>query len=143
MGSKHPTTQEIVFDAEPILIWIDDDPGAKKVERYLSDTYYGNITTYISQVNLTEVYYSCADRSSRTFGRKKTQDLQQFGVQPVDTNQTWERAAELKDKYTPNFPLADAYALATADIQGVPLLAGDDHHWDEPEHDGHSIIRVS
>lgn len=142
MGSKHPTTRDIVFDAEPIVIWIDGDPGAKSVEQHLSDTYYGHITTYVSQVNLTEIHYNCAARNSRSYGRKKTGQLRQFGVQPVDTNRTWERAAELKDEYTPDFPLADAFALATADTQGVPLLAGDDHHWDEPERDGHDIIRV-
>lgn len=139
---QHPGTQAVVFDAEPIIIWIDGDPGAKTVEQYLSDTYYGHITTDISQVNLSEIYYNCAARNSRGYGHKKTAQLQQFGVDPVDTNQTWERAGDFKDEYTPNFPLADAFALATADIQGVPLLAGDDRHWDEPERDGHDIIRV-
>lgn len=139
---KHSGTQDVVFDAEPILIWADGDSGADTVERYLSDTYYGYIETYISDVNLTEVYYNCADRSSRGYAAKKTTQLQQMGVQTIDTRQTWERAGEFKDEYTPDFPLADAFALATADVQGLPLLAGDDGHWDDPERDGCNITRV-
>lgn len=145
MGSadSHQRTQPVVFDAEPIIIWVDNDPGATVVEQHLSDTYYGNIETYISAVNLSEVHYNCADRGGRAYGAKKTQQLQQFGVQVVNTNATWEQAALFKDEYRPNFPLGDAFALATANERGAPLLVGDDRHWDEPEGDGHDIVRVS
>ncbi|HET7325634.1 MAG TPA: PIN domain-containing protein [Halococcus sp.] len=124
--APHQGTQSVVFDAEPIIIWVDNDPGAKTVEHHLS-----------------EVHYNCADRSGRAYGRKKTQQLQQFGVQVINTNATWEQAAIFKDEYRPNFPLGDAFALATAAEQGVPLLVGDDKHWNDPENDGHDIIRVS
>lgn len=140
--SPHSGIQPVVFDAEPIIIWVDNDPGAKVVEKYLSDTYYGNIQTYISSVNLAEVHYNCAARSGHGYGVKKTQELQNFGVQVVDTTATWEPAAEYKHEYTPNFPLGDAFALATAEEQGVPLLVGDDKHWDDPEDDGCDIVRV-
>lgn len=141
-ASQHSGAQEVAFDAEPIIIWVDGNPGASAVTNYLSDTYYGNIETYISEVNLTEVYYNCAERSNQGYGVKKTRELQQMGVQPISTSQVWERAGEFKDEYTPNFPIADTFALATADIQDVPLLAGDDNHWDEPEDDDHDIIRI-
>jgi uncharacterized protein with PIN domain len=140
--SPHQGTQPVVFDAEPIIIWVDDDPGAKTVEHHLSDTYFGHIETYISSVNLSEVHYNCAARSSRTYGAKKTQQLQQFGVQVINTNATWEQAALFKDEYRPNFPLGDAFALATAGERDVPLLVGDDKHWNDPADDGHDIIRV-
>lgn len=139
---QHHSTQPVVFDAEPIVIWVDGDPGAKVVEQHLSDTYHGNLTTYISSVNLTEVRYNCAARSGRSYGAKKTSQLQQFGVHVVDTGGTWEQAAIFKDEYTPDFPLGDAFALATASEQDVPLLVGNDAHWDDPEDDGHDIIRV-
>lgn len=142
-ADPHQETQPVIFDAEPIIIWVDNDPGAKIVEQHLSDAYYGNIETYVSSVNLSEVHYNCADRSDRAYGQKKTQQLQQFGVQVINTDATWERAAILKDEYRPNFPLGDAFALATAAEQSLPLLVGDDKHWDDPEDDGHDIIRVS
>jgi PIN domain nuclease of toxin-antitoxin system len=141
-ADPHQGTQPVVFDAEPIIIWVDGDPGATVVEQHLSDTYFGHIETYISSVNLSEVHYNCADRSGRAYGQKKTQQLQQFGVQVVNTDATWEQAALLKDEYRPNFPLGDAFALATADEQGVPLLVGPDQHWDDPDDDGHDIVRV-
>lgn len=139
----HAGTQPVVFDAEPIIIWVDDDPGATDVEQYLSDTYYGNISTYMSAVNLTEVHYNCADRGGPGYGTKKTQQLQQYGVGIVNTGPTWEQAARYKHEYTPDFPLGDAYALATAAERGLPLIVGDDTHWDDPENDGHDIIRIS
>ena len=141
-AAPHQGTQPVVFDAEPIIIWVDGDPGANTVKQHLSDTYYGNIETYISSVNLAEVHYNCAARSGRAYGAKKTQQLQQFGVQVVNTNATWEQSALFKDEYRPNFPLGDAFALGTAAEQGVPLLVGDDSHWDDPEDDGHDIVRV-
>ena len=141
--SSHPGTQPVVFDAEPIIIWIDDDAGADTVEQHLSDTYYGNIETYISAVNLAEVHYNCAARQNRVYGTKKTNQLQQFGVQVVSPAATWEQAAVYKDEYTPNFPLGDAFALATAAKQNVPLLVGDDTDWDDPIDTGEDVIRVS
>jgi uncharacterized protein with PIN domain len=142
-STPHQGTQSVVFDAEPLIIWVDDDPGAAVVERHLSDTFYGNIETYISEVNLAEVHYNCAGRKSRAYGTKKTRQLQQFGVQVVSTTATWEQAAVFKDQYTPNFPLGDAFALATAAEQNVPLLVGDDSDWDNPTDDGEDIIRVA
>jgi PIN domain nuclease of toxin-antitoxin system len=141
--TPHQGTQSVVFDAEPIIIWIDDDTGADVVEQHLTDTYFDNIETYISEVNLAEVHYNCAGRNSRAYGDKKTRELQQFGVQVVPTTATWKRAALFKDEYTPNFPLGDAFALATAAEQNVPLLVGDDTDWDDPLDDGEDIIRVS
>ena len=141
-SGKHPNTQTVVLDAEPILIWADGDPGSTTVNNHLTDTYFNHIQTYISHVNLTEVYYNCAKRGGHGYGKKKTGQLRNFGVQFVESSSTWEQAAEFKDAYTPNFPLADAYALATAVVQAVPLLAGDDRHWDDPEDDGYDIIRV-
>ena len=141
-GSKHPNTQEVVLDTEPIIIWADGDPGSITVKNHLTDTYFGHIETYMSRVNLTEVHYNCAARGGRGYGKKKTDQLRDFGVRFVDSGATWKQAAEFKDEYTPNFPLADAYALATAVVKDVPLLAGDDRHWDDPEDDGYDIVRV-
>lgn len=141
-STPHDETQPVVFDAEPIIIWIDDDDGADVVERHLSDTYYGTIETYISAVTLAEIHYNCAARNGRAYGKKKTHQLQQFGVQVVSTPETWEQAAIYKDEYTPNFPLGDAFALATATKQSVPLLVGADMDWGGPINDGEDIIRI-
>jgi PIN domain nuclease of toxin-antitoxin system len=136
-------TQPVVFDAEPLMKWIEGSSGATVVEGYLTDTYHGYIETYISQVNLTEVYYGTADYQSLQYANRQTTTLQNIGVVPLSTTSIWERAAEYKHEYTPNFPLGDAYALATAAEQGLPLVVGDDTHWDDPENDGHDIVRVS
>jgi PIN domain nuclease of toxin-antitoxin system len=141
-SGKLSHTQSVVFDAEPLMTWIEGSTGAQTVEGYLTDTYHGYIETYISRVNLTEVCYNSADYQTLQYGKRQAQTLQNMGVVPVDTDSTWERAAEYKHEYTPSFPLGDAYALATAAEKGLPLLVGQDQHWDDPEDDGHDIVRV-
>lgn len=53
-------TQSVVFDAEPVIVWIDQRAEAASVEAYITDTYHGHISTFISRINLMEVYYTCA-----------------------------------------------------------------------------------
>jgi PIN domain nuclease of toxin-antitoxin system len=142
MGDQHPNTKSVVFDTEPIIRWIEGGSGAQTVARYLSDTYYRNIETAISHVHLTEVFYVCADYQTPQYATKKTTELQNMGVTVVNTNTVWETAGHLKHKYTPDFPLGDAFALATASERGVPLLTGDDSHWDDPLADEHDILTI-
>jgi hypothetical protein len=139
---KHDGTKAVVFDAEPVIIWADGDPGASTVTPYLPDTYHGNITTYISHVNFTEVYCNCAARSSRSYGQKKPTSFVSSGSSQSVRRRYGNVPPNVRTNTHLIFPSQHAFALATADVQDVPLLVGDDHHWDDPEHDGHEIIRV-
>lgn len=140
--SKHQETQSVVFDSEPLVMWIDQRSGASTVEKYITDTYHSHISTVISRINLTEVYYTCANLEDRQFAQTQVNYLQRIGVGVVEAGTVWEQVAIYKHEYTPNFLLGDAFALATATEQNRPLLTGDDHHWDEPETDGHDILRI-
>lgn len=140
--SKPQGTQSVVYDAEPIVVWIDQRPGASAVEQYITDTYHDHISTFISRINLTEVYYTCANLEDRQFARNQVSYLRNVGVRVVEAVTVWEQAAMYKHEYTPNFPLGNAFALSTATEQRLPLLVGDDFHWDDPERDGHDVLRV-
>lgn len=140
--SKHPETQSVVFDAEPIIIWIDQLTEAATVKKYITDTYHGYINSFISRTNLIEIYYTCIELEDREFAHDQTAYLQDVGIGVVETEAIWEQAGLNKDTYMPNFPLGDAVALAAATEQDLPLLVGDDRHWNDPEADGHDIQRV-
>jgi PIN domain nuclease of toxin-antitoxin system len=140
--SKHPSTESVVIDAEPILTWVEGSNGATQVEKYLTDTYFGHINAAMSEINLAEVYYNCAKFQGLGYGEKKTSELRTYGVVPVDSSSVWRQASEYKHEYTPNFPLGDAFALATATVRDLPLLVGGDPHWDEPMDDGLDVIRA-
>lgn len=140
--SKQQGTESVVFDAEPLIVWLDQRAGAATVEEYITDTYHGHINSYTSRINLMEVYYTCANLEDREFASEQVGYLQRIGMGVVEVDSIWEQAAIYKHEYTPNFPLGDAAALATAAKMGLPLLAGDDHHWDDPEANGHDILRL-
>lgn len=140
--SKHTGTQSVVLDAEPIFTWIEGSAGANDIEQYLSDCYFGHVDAFMSEVNLAEVFYNCAGFNDLSYGKRKTNELRSYGVTPVDSSGVWEQAAEYKHEYTPNVPLGDAFALATATEQELPLLVGGDPHWDDPIDDGLDVIRV-
>jgi hypothetical protein len=83
------------------------------------------------------------ERTTGIIWNEKDEPVTAIRVQVVSPAATWEQAPVYKDEYTPNFPLDDAFALATAAEQNVPLLVGDDTDWDDPIDTGEDIIRIS
>jgi uncharacterized protein with PIN domain len=140
--SQHNGTFPVVFDTEPLITWSMGNDGVETVTEFLSDTYHRNINTCISRINLIEVWYVCASMRDPTFGEQKTDDIRDMGVEIVEVVDIWELAARVKYQYMPDFPIGDAFALATAIEREVPLLTGPDSHWDEPIADGHDIIQI-
>lgn len=100
----------IVFDAEPLIAYLNDEPGADKVEEYLDKLESGIIYGFISPVTLTEVKYIC----ERELAEEKVNDffnyLFQF-ITVVETAEYWKVAARLKNQH--NIALGDAFTLAT------------------------------
>jgi hypothetical protein len=141
--SQHNETFPVVFDTESLITWSKGNDGTEIVVDFLSDTYHRNIETFISRMNLIEVWYVCAAIRDPAWGERKTDDIQDMGVEVVEVVDMWEVAAHVKYEYMPDFPIGDAFALATAIERDVPLLTGQDSHWDEPIADGHDIIQIT
>jgi predicted nucleic acid-binding protein len=123
----------VVFDAEPLLAFAFDEPGAAEVERWLDRVYDSDIDGYVTTINLAEFRYIATRHASKERADAHIADLLDMGVAVYDIDSLWRSASELKATYSPS--LGDAYAVATAreiDAEGVAttLLVGADDDYD-------------
>jgi len=127
-------TDAIVFDTEPIIAYLDDEPGSDVVEAWIDRVASGEVDGYISPVTQTEVLYVGSRVGFRPDDvRASLERLEELGVVVYDPRECWEIAAALKEAYT--MALGDAYALATAKAVEGALLVGADTDFDELEDD--------
>ncbi|PSQ06622.1 hypothetical protein BRC92_00165 [Halobacteriales archaeon QS_4_69_31] len=127
---------KVVFDAEPLIGFAFDEPGAGDVEDFLDDVYDGEIDGYVTTINLVEFRYTAARLSSPERADAHIEDLKEMGVTEYEIDDLWELASDLKATYSPS--LGDAYAVAAAkkeDNTGndVTLLVGADGDYDDFE----------
>lgn len=127
-------TETIVFDTEPLIAYLDDEPGSDTVEAWIDRVASGEIGGYISPVTKTEVLYVGSRVGFRPADvRASLERLEELGVTVYDPRECWDGAAALKEAYS--MALGDAYALATADAVDGTLLVGADDDFDELEAD--------
>lgn len=136
----------VVFDAEPLLAFSFDEPGAAEVERWLDSVYDGERNGYVTTVNLAEFRYVATREASAEQADAHIGDLQEMGVAEYTIDDLWVPASDLKAAYSPS--LGDAYAIAAAEEldaeQNVTLLVGADDDYDafeETEEFTHLIER--
>ena len=124
----------VVFDAEPLLAFSFDEPGAGEVERWLDQVYDGELDGYIATINLAEFRYIATRETSVEQADAHIYALRDMGVTEYNIDNLWEAASDLKATYSPS--LGDAYAVAAAkdldndDAQNVTLLVGADDDYD-------------
>ena len=127
-------TDTIVFDTEPLVAYLDDEPGSDTVEEWIDRVASGEIEGYISPVTKTEVLYVGSRVGFRPADvRASLERLEELGVTVSDPRECWDGAAAFKKAYT--MALGDAYALATADAVDGTLLVGADDDFDDVEDD--------
>lgn len=118
-------TDTIVFDTEPLIAYLDDEPGSDTVETWIDRVAAGELDGYISPVTKTEIVYVGArvgfHRAALLDSLRRLADL---GVSIYEAANCWETAATLKADHT--MALGDAYALATARAVDGTLLVGAD-----------------
>jgi predicted nucleic acid-binding protein len=115
----------VVFDAQALLTLYLGEKGAERVEDLLNRVLEGEITGLVNAVNLAELYYILARKSSKV-AEEKERNLRGYGVKviPVQDDDLWKNAALLKARHT--LSLADAFALATAKKHRAVLVTGQD-----------------
>ena len=129
----------VVFDAEPLLAFSFDEPGADEVEHWLNRVYDGEHDGYIATINLAEFRYIAVRKTSVAQADAHIDDLRDMGVTEYNVDGLWKVASELKAEYSPS--IGDAYAVATArdldndDGRAVTLLVGADDDYDVFEDD--------
>lgn len=124
----------VVFDAEPLLAFAFNEPGAGEVERWLDLVYDGEVDGYIATINLTEFRYVATRNASAEQADSHIHALRDMGLSEYNIDGLWEAASELKATYSPS--IGDAYAVAaTKDLDNnsqrdTTLLVGADDDYD-------------
>jgi ribonuclease VapC len=119
----------VVFDNEPLLAALFDEPGRDVVESHLREVYRGERDGYVSYVTWTELLYTVARARTWEFGEHAVEELERQNVVPVAVRDTWRGAARFKNEY--RVALGDAFALAAAEHVDGTLLVGADDDFDE------------
>jgi predicted nucleic acid-binding protein len=83
---------------------------------------------YVSTVTLAERHYVVRAIAGENRADGVVDVLEESGIRPVDTAETWPLAAGFKHRHAP--ALGDAFALATAAHVDGTLLAGVDDDYD-------------
>lgn len=127
----------VVFDAEALVAFAFDEPGAATVERWLDRVYDAEVDGYVTTVNLAEFRYVALRNASQADADGHITDLREMGVTEFRIDSLWRRVSALKASDSP--AIGDAYALAaTKQLDGerdqsVTLLVGGDDDYDEFE----------
>ncbi len=113
-----------LFDAFPLLSWLQEEPGSEMVDGLLSQAEEEECTISLHLVNLGEVFY----RIGRIAGMKQAeQTLSQIRLLPLRvlsvTDDDVMEAAKLKAGYPISY--ADAFAVAKAIQTGAIVVTGD------------------
>jgi predicted nucleic acid-binding protein len=114
-----------VADAWAVLAFLRGEGEAeRKMRRYLRRAAAGNLRLKMSLINLGEVYYRLIqlvgpDAASEKVGRFRRAPVEFLAVrEPLVMD-----AAEIKAAWPLSY--ADAFAVATARSEGVPVVTGD------------------
>jgi predicted nucleic acid-binding protein len=124
----------VLLDAEPLLAFAFDEPGADVVEHWLDRVYDGEINGYVTTVNLAEFRYVAVRKAAVERADAHLDNLRDMGVTEYGVDGLWEAASEVKATYT--LSLGDAYAVAAASAldtevdDDVTLLVGADDDFD-------------
>jgi predicted nucleic acid-binding protein len=114
------------LDAFAWLAWLQDEPGAAAVQRWLDEADAARAECVTSVINLGEAYYRLI-RVGRGDAAEALWRMALRGTLPVSvkdaTRRRVRRAAELKSKHS--IAYADAFAVATAVEFNATLLTGD------------------
>jgi uncharacterized protein with PIN domain len=69
MPSDADQPECFVFDACALIAYLNDEPGADKVEDLLEQARRDRVHLYVASVNVCEVFYDCFRRDAITAGQ--------------------------------------------------------------------------
>lgn len=117
--------KQLVVDAWALLALLQgEEPAAGQVKIFLEQAQRQQLDLFISLINLGEVFYRIGKVKGEVEAEKTLAEIRRLAIMIVPvTEQRVFKAASLKIRYPISY--ADAFAIATADEMGVPLVTGD------------------
>ena len=116
--------QSRVLDSYALIAFFEDEPGAEIVEALILKAEENTMELSLSVVNLGEVWYSIARKTSPSIADEYLQDIRGMAIEVVEAD--WELtklAAEFKLKGKISY--ADCFAAALAKLKKTDLVTGD------------------
>ena len=113
-----------VLDASAVLDFMEDGPGAERVQQLLEDAARNRAPVLMSVMNWGEVFYQFWQKQGEEVARKTVADLEGLPIEliPVDLSQAL-KAGELKAVH--KIPYVDSLAAALAALRKAVLVTSD------------------
>lgn len=113
-----------VLDSWALIAFLEDEPGADKVEDTIISALNTNTQLLITTVNMGEVWYSLARAHNPQTADNAVHQVTSLGVKmvPVDWDLS-HRAARFKARYKIAF--ADCFAAALSSREDAEIITGD------------------
>jgi len=113
-----------VLDANAVLDFVENGPGADRMEHLLKDAFGQNTPLLMSVVNWGEVFYYSWQKKGEESARRVVAGLVRLPLElvPVDASQALQ-AGEIKARH--KIPYVDCLAAALAMIRQAVLVTSD------------------
>lgn len=116
--------KSILFDSHAVLKYAQDETGADQVEHLLRLAQKGDLRTYMSEINLGEVYYLTIRRIRLSAAKAYLEQIRQLPITVVSpSTEIIMLAAEIKAEHAISY--ADCFAVATAISFSATIVTGD------------------
>jgi predicted nucleic acid-binding protein len=118
------------LDACAVIAYLSNEPGLDKVEDLFFRAERGEISLYMHNLNLLEVYYGVRRAYGAKQAAKTLNDINALPVSfvPEIGGVFFIEAGRLKASY--KMSLADAVLVATASVIGATVITSDHHELD-------------
>lgn len=122
-----------ILDACALIAFLNDEEGANLVEKLLCMANARNASLLMNKVNLFEIYYGVYRDDGIEEAKNVLRKIENLPVKIIDTftDEVFYEAGKLKA--TNRISLADAIAVAEANIRDVKLVTCDHHEFDALE----------
>lgn len=113
-----------VLDASAVLDFVEDGPGAERIQQLFIDASRSRVPLLVSILNWGEVFYHSWQRRGEESARRTVADLSRFPIElvPVDLSHAL-KAGELKAIH--KIPYVDCVAAALAVLNQAVLVTSD------------------
>jgi predicted nucleic acid-binding protein len=113
-----------VFDASALIVFYNNDRGAKKISGLLADALAGKTAVMMSAVNWGEVYYIMWRERGAAAAQQKLAEIARLPmkIEPVDFEAA-KLAAEIKAHF--RLPYVDCFVASLAKLRDATIVTAD------------------
>ena len=117
-------TKTVVLGSWAVMAYFQDEPAAERIQEIFLSAHEKGSLLLMSVINVGEVWYTYARRSTEAVATERVSQLQTAGVRFIEAD--WGltlEAARIKSKHA--IAYADCFAAALAKQQSASVVTGD------------------